>query len=187
MPAVTNEAKPKRTPKFNWFRARELARNGATAPDIAEKMGVSVAGVTRILNRNSYETTTVQDNYSLNKTCATDDCNTSISNNSTVCRPHHAASLTTSVRDTTVKCSACQAWKPDESCPKDARKTARAADATGARPAVLNTEREPQGYACRAAARAQPGRTGKRDCVQHGARIATKPRGKPHERNRNSR
>ena len=125
MPAVTNEAKPKRTPKFNWFRARELARNGATAPDIAEKMGVSVAGVTRILNRNSYEATTVQDNYSLNKTCATDDCDTSISNNSTVCRPHHAMSLTTSVRDTTVKCSACQAWKPDESFPKDARKTAR--------------------------------------------------------------
>lgn len=125
MPAVTNEAEPKRTPKFNWFRARELARNGATAPDIAKKMGVSVGAVRRILNKKSYETTTVQDNYSLNKTCATDDCNTRISNNSTVCRPHHLVSLKISVRDTTVKCSACQAWKPDESFPKDARKTAR--------------------------------------------------------------
>ena len=122
MPEVTTTVQPKRTPRFDWDEARDLARGGWTTLAIANKLQVSVGAVNRVVYESQYNNKTATDNYSLGNTCAEDNCNETITNNAEWCHPHATQRFSKTVRPDTLRCYTCKEWKPDDEFTNDPRR-----------------------------------------------------------------
>lgn len=124
------------TRKFDWDEAKRRHANGETIQDIADSYGVTKTAVRFAVNPDEYARSRAYSaEYQRTKkpymgTCR--ECGgpaTAIRSESHIragrCRSCYAKHQATTVRETTLQCSACRYWLPDDAFPNQTANTAR--------------------------------------------------------------
>jgi hypothetical protein len=106
--------------KFDWDEAKRRHAAGESYSSIARAFGVSGAAIRRVVDENAYRYD--RENvaaWQASGTCP--DCGTQSTRRaagvSSRCTHCSAIAKATSVREDTLQCVTCKAWKPDEDFP----------------------------------------------------------------------
>ena len=110
--------------RFDWGEARQLYGDGVSITEIARRLGVSWAGVQRVVVPGRLERSRLTSDAwaSTNGKPCIEGCGRTVSYvgsryHSGRCRECASVALATTATPTTLQCCSCREWKPDEEFP----------------------------------------------------------------------
>lgn len=114
--------------RFNYDQARERYAAGESINDLAARYGVSYTAVYRVVVPRVAERM-AETHAAWQRSGECPDCGAQTTrrgkDTSSRCIPCAVKRVTTSVRDTTLRCQTCREWKPDEAFPRGNRAARR--------------------------------------------------------------